>query len=161
MLTQTEANELIEMKKICKSEESYSFPQGGKSLKIPLLSEDGQERFLMDVSRGRMKILKCTYQERYEETIILLRLDINGPPHTNPYANPPPLDELMPFNGKRIQEPHLHRYVEGYSDRWAIPVPSDRFPDLSDLFATFDNFFDFCNVRKKPKITFGRELNEY
>ena len=58
MLTQDEANELIEMKKISKSEESYFFPQRGEALKIPLLSEDGQERFLLDINRGRIKFLK-------------------------------------------------------------------------------------------------------
>ncbi|KJU85379.1 prophage protein [Candidatus Magnetobacterium bavaricum] len=43
-----------------------------------------------------------------ERKIILLRLCFGGHPHRNP-------------DDTEISSPHLHRYREGYADKWAYP----------------------------------------
>ena len=65
MLTQSEANALAMMSKKRVDDEVYDFPHGGEYLRIPIISEDGRESFLLDISRGRIKLAKCTFQERY------------------------------------------------------------------------------------------------
>ena len=161
MLSQSEADALIALPKKRKSNDLYAFPTPGESLTIPIVSDDEREEFLIDVSRGRIRFTKCSYQERYRTIIVLIRLDIDGPPHTNPDVNAVPLPYLMPYNGRTIDCPHLHLYVEGYMDKWAIPSPSDKFPDTTDLYGTLQNFFDYCNVIDKPHIIQRRLLDEF
>lgn len=95
---------------------------------------------------------KCSYQERYKGTIILVRLDVDGPPHTNPDVQNVPLPHLAPYNGLTLQCPHLHLYVEGFMDKWAIPAPIDKFPQTGDIYSTVDDFFRFCNIIDPPII---------
>ena len=161
MLTQGEADALVAMPKKRKSDESYDFPLPGETLTIPIISDDEREEFLIDINRGRIKLIKCTYQELYRTTTILLRLDVDGPPHTNPEVISVPISYLAPHNGKTIECPHLHLYVEGYMDKWAIPTPTDRFPNITDLYGTLQDFFDYCNVIDKPQIIQWRVLDEY
>lgn len=151
-LTQTEADALINMPKKKVGSRSYKFPSPGNFISIPVVSFDGKESFLIDCNRAQIRLTKCTYQERYRTIDILVRLDIDGPPHTNPYADPIPLPYLTPYNGKIIDCPHLHLYVEGYDDKWAIPCPTENFSDTSDLFNTLIEFFDYCNINQNPKI---------
>jgi hypothetical protein len=80
MLTQSEADALINIPKIKNSDDSYDFPLPGENLTIPFISQDEQENFLIDISRGKILLKKCTYQERYQTIIILIRLDVDGPP---------------------------------------------------------------------------------
>ena len=155
MLTQAEADFLIDMKKKAAERKSYTFPNQGEHLEIPIVSLDGRERFLIDVHRGSIRLTKCTYQERYRSAIILVRLDLDGPGHQNPEAEQVPLECLEGYNGAEISCPHLHLYVEGYMDKWAIPVPEDKFPNLSDLYQTLFDFFAYCNVIQPPRISKG------
>jgi hypothetical protein len=39
---------------------------------------------MLDVTRAEIKLTKATYQNRARAAIILLRLDLDGPPHRNP-----------------------------------------------------------------------------
>ena len=85
MINQEEANHLMNLEKKKVSNETYSFPSTNDYLEIPIVSIDGRENFLLDVNRkGTIRLNKCTYQERYEKIYILIRVDLNGPPHTNP-----------------------------------------------------------------------------
>jgi hypothetical protein len=107
MLTQVEADSLIaSLKKLLLSKKLYKFPDpGGKS---SLECKDGNNnRYIIDVARGRIKFNKVTYQTRYNKSLILIRVDIDGPPHDNP-------------NGEEIPCPHIHIYREGYDDKWLI-----------------------------------------
>jgi len=106
---------------------------------IPLVSADKRESFLLDVSRFQIKLTKATFQNRARVAIILYRLDIDGAPHRNP-------------DGQEIPCPHLHRYREGYGDKWADPAPIDRFPDTTDLFSTLNAFMKHCNIIEPPAI---------
>lgn len=142
-LTQAEADALIAMEKHRVNEDRNDFPVGGQSLVLPLQSLDKREQFLLDLSRGRIDLLKVKMQNRGRQVVVLVRLDLGGAPHRNPD------DEEIPV-------PHLHVYREGYGDKWAIPVPANRFSATTDLWATLDDFMRFCNITQPPRIE--REL---
>ena len=88
-LSQSEAQELIAMKKKPVDGQDLLFPVPGDKLCIPLTSMDRRESFTLDVSRSSIKLTKATYQNRARQAIILIRLDLDGPPHTNPEYSPP------------------------------------------------------------------------
>ena len=85
----------------------------------------------------------------------MIRLDINGSPHTNPDTDTVPVDFLEGFNGETIESPHIHLYVEGFMDKWAIPVPKNTFTDTNDLYRTLHEFFDYCKVTEPPIVHKG------
>ena len=69
--------------------------------------------------------------------------------------NDVPLLYLVPYNGQTIQCPHLHLYVEGYMDKWAIPAPANEFLNTKDLYQTLEDFFRYCNIIEPPIIQRG------
>ena len=75
--------------------------------------------------------------------MVLVRLDLGGPPHRNP-------------DGEEIGTPHIHVYREGYGDKWAFPVLGNRFRALADAWTTLEDFFRYCNVTRPPLVR--REL---
>ncbi len=155
MLPQNEADRLIAIEKKRATDMTYNFPMAGEVLIMPIISLDGRETFLLDVNRGSIRVSKCTYQERHQETIVLVRLDIDGPPHSNPEVIKVPLPYLIDYNGITIEEPHLHLYVEYFMDKWAVPVPLDKFPKINDLYETLYDFFSYCNIKKTPNVQKG------
>ena len=153
MLSQKEAAHLMSLPKRSETNDIYNFPPPKEMLKLPLISHNGKERFFIDINRRGILISRCSYQERYRKTVILARLDIHGPPHRNPKVDKVPFPFLAPYNGKELSSPHLHIYVEGFDDKWAISA--DCFPHTSDLYQTLLDFFDFCNVIKPPRVMKG------
>ncbi len=141
-LTQAEANALIAMEKHRVTEDRSDFPMGGQSLALPLQSVDRREQFLLDLSRGRIDLLKVKMQNRGRQVVVLVRLDLGGAPHRNP-------------DGEEIPVPHLHVYREGFGDKWAVPVPADRFTATNDAWRTLEEFLGFCNVTQPPHIERG------
>ena len=141
-LTQSEADALIAMEKHRANEERNDFPMGGQSVVLPLQSVDRREQFLLDLSRGRIDLAKVKMQKRGRQVVVLVRLDLGGAPHRNP-------------NDEEIASPHLHIYREGYGDKWAIPVPADRFRDVADIWTALEDFFRFCNITQPPYIEPG------
>ncbi len=141
-LTQAEADALIAMEKHRVNEDRSDFPMGGQSLILPLQSTDRREQFLLDVSRGRIDLLKVKMQNRGRQVVVLVRLDLGGAPHRNP-------------DGEEMLPPHLHVYREGYGDKWAAPIPSDRFRSTGDLWVTLEDFMRFCNIIEPPHIERG------
>jgi len=160
MLTQNEADALITLPKKSNSSEKYRFPYPGDILTIPIISLDEHEKFLIDVNRGSIRLSKCTYQERYQQMFILIRLDVDGPPHSNPEVVNVPLSILESFNGKVIECPHLHLYVEGFMDKWAIPAPDTEFNRIDFLYQTLQDFFRYCNILEPPNVHWSQTLNE-
>jgi len=153
MLIQFEADALIAMqKKLAIKREVYDFPLPGGTLIIPIVSWDKIESFLVDVNRRTIRLTKCTYQERHQGMIILVRLDINGSPHPNPRVVNTPSAQLEPYNGQTIPCPYLHLYVEGFMDKWAIPTPPKEFPRIEDICATLNDFFHYCNIAEPPLV---------
>lgn len=141
-LTQAEAEALIAVEKIRVNSDIWDYPPLGGTISIPLTSSDKRENFLLDISRGRIDLLKGKYQNRSRQVIVLVRLDFGGAPHRNP-------------DGAEVLSPHLHIFREGYGDKWAMPVPMDEFPNLSDLGQTLRDFMQFCNVVEIPVIQIG------
>jgi hypothetical protein len=138
-LNQATADALIAMEKHSLETREIEFPSGGKKLEIDLVSKDGNEKFLLDVVRGRIKISKVTFQNRARDTVVLVRLDIDGPPHTNP-------------DGTFVPCPHLHVFRQGYDDKWAEPMPPAFFTNPSDPIHTFNEFMRYCNVTVFPVL---------
>ena len=141
-LTQAEADDLIAMPKTRISDDAHEYPVGGQSVIIPLASQDKREQFLLDISRARIDLQKGKYQNRGRQVVILVRLDFGGSPHRNP-------------DGAEIGCPHLHVYREGFGDKWAVPAPTDKFPNTTDLWRTLADFMEFCNVIEPPVINRG------
>jgi hypothetical protein len=138
-ITQDEAEKLIAMEKHAIDRKTWPFPGPGDRIVVPLISVDKRENFLLDVTRYQIKLTKATFQNRARVAIILYRLDIDGAPHRNP-------------DGQEIPCPHLHRYREGYGDKWAVPAPIERFPNTADLTSTLDAFMKHCSITDPPKI---------
>lgn len=141
-LIQAEADALIALEKHRVDDEQQDFPTGGGLLVLALQSPDKREQFLLDISRGRIDLLKGTYQNRARQVVVLVRLDFGGKPHRNP-------------DDAEIPSPHLHVYREGYGDKWAIPAPIDKFGNTSDLRRTLEDFMRFCNITQPPNIRRG------
>ena len=141
-LTQVEADALIALEKHRVDGTEWDYPQLGGRLTLPLFSADGRERFYLDINRSRINFGKGTCQNRARRVIIFARLDFGGAPHRNP-------------DGQEIGSPHLHLYREGFADKWAFPVPVDRFPTLNAPRSTLNDFMAFCNVVKPPIIRMG------
>jgi hypothetical protein len=141
-ITQAEADALVAMEKHRVNEDRSDFPMGGQSLVLPLQSPDKREQFLLDLSRGRIDLLKVKMQNRGRQVVVLVRLDLGGAPHRNP-------------DDEEIPAPHLHVYREGYGDKWAMPIPADRFTATADLWVTLEEFMRFCNVTQPPHIERG------
>ena len=139
MLPQQKADQLIQMPKRLIDPTPIQFPIAGTSIQFEAKSQDGRDAFAFDVNRkGRIKLSKCTYQERYAVVETLVRLDVEGPPHENP-------------DGTEVPCPHLHIYREGCGVKWAYPVPSD-FTNTTDLVRTLQDFLRYCKVEDIPPI---------
>ena len=80
-LSQAEADRLFGSDKIRATDNPYEFPLAGEKLVIPLVSDDRREEFLLDLTRATIKLSKATYQNRVHHTVILARLDLDGPAH--------------------------------------------------------------------------------
>lgn len=141
-LTQDEADLLIAMKKLKVNDDKWDYPGLGGSVTIPLVSEDKRENFLLDIYRGRIDLSKGTYQNRSRQVVLLVRLDFGGQPHRNP-------------DQQEVPSPHLHIYREGFGDKWAVPVPLDKFPNISDLWQTMNDFMLYCNIVEQPNLNKG------
>lgn len=141
-ITQAEADVLIVMEKHCLDDRQWLFPAPGERLAVPLASADRREQFMLDITRSRIKLTKATFQNRARQAIILMRLDIDGPPHRNP-------------DGAEIPCPHLHIYREGFADKWAFSAPRERYPDITDITAMLEVFMRDCNIVTQPNIQKG------
>jgi hypothetical protein len=141
-LTQAEADALIALPKVKESEEHYHYPIPGGRIAIPLVSVNRRENFFLDISRVQINLMKRTYQTRGRQVIALVRLDMGGSPHRNP-------------DGEEVPCPHLHVYREGHGDKWAMPLPADRFADMTNFTVLLENFMTYCNVTEPPTIQFN------
>ena len=143
-LTQTEADALLALEKRRSDDTQWDYPYSSLmgTVTIPLLSMDRREKFLLDIRRAQINLAKGTYQNRGQEVVILARLDFGGAPHRNP-------------DGEEIGSPHIHLYREEFGDKWAFPIPSDRFANLDDPWQTLEDFMRFCNIVEPPIIRRG------
>ena len=132
MMSQTEADALIQVRKIFSAPTTVLLPPG-RDETHELISVDKQERFLLDLWRGTLRLSKLKFQNRARKIVVLVRLDIDGSPHTNP-------------DGAKLGGTHIHIYREGYEDRWAYPLDSSEFVNTSDIWTSLDDFCRYCNI---------------
>ena len=138
-LSQEDANELIQMPKIAEHTERIFYPGLGGVLEVPLQSINKRERFRLTMVRGRINLEKASYQSIGRKMIVLIRLDLGGPPHRNPD------DQVVPC-------PHIHIYREGWDDKWASTLDTSVFSNIDDLWQSLHDFMNYCNVVQKPNI---------
>jgi hypothetical protein len=120
MLSQVEADQFMLMsKRFVHPPSTVSIPPGTDDT-YELAGPGDRERFLLDVWRGTLRLSKLKFQNRVRTAIVLVRLDVDGAPHTNP-------------DGVSLPGTHLHLFREGYDDRWAYPVDPSLFTLLGDL----------------------------
>lgn len=141
-LTQAEADALLAIEKHRVDDQEWEYPITGGKLSVPLISVDRREDFVLDLSRNRITLEKHKFQTRGRQVVVLVRLDVGGSPHRNP-------------DDEEISCPHLHIYREDYGDKWAQPVPQERFADLTDPQAMLNDFMRFCNVTQQPCFFWG------
>ncbi|MDP3960870.1 MAG: hypothetical protein Q8Q26_12575 [Pseudorhodobacter sp.] len=141
-LTQAEADALFAIEKHRVDENRWRLPDTGGGIVVPLVSADEAEAFHLDISRGRINLAKGKIQKRARTTVVLARIDFGGAPHRNP-------------DDEEIACPHLHRYREGYGDRWAFPISPDVFTQPTDHWQTLVDFMRFCNVTRPPEFDRG------
>ena len=144
MITQQEANELLAMEKVVVSGKPLALPTSGKK-SWNLESNDGTEKFIIDVWRGKIEIARYTINHRYRKEIVLARVCVNNKPHMNP-------------DREFISEPHLHLYREGFGDRYAIPLPKDYFSSPDNIVCTVREFLVYCNVLGHPDVRLQEAL---
>lgn len=144
MIPQHEAEQLLAMEKVVITGKPFNLPAKGKE-SWDLESNDGSEKFIIDVWRGKIEIARYTANHRYRKEIVLARVCVNNKPHMNP-------------DGETISEPHLHLYREGLGDRYAIPLPREFFSTPNDIVCTVREFLTYCNVVRHPQVQLQEAL---
>ncbi len=139
-LTQ-EADALIKMQKHCVGGREWKFPTGRAHCHPIDVARQTGELYARCHARAT-EAHQSDDQNRARQAFVLIRLDIDGPPHRNP-------------NDEEIACPHLHVYREGYADKWAITAPAEIYSYTQNLFLTFEAFMNQCNVTQKPRIQQG------
>jgi len=146
MLSQSEIDYLLQILKEITGRKDFTFPGPSEHKTIDLVSQDKKEKFIVDINRkGKIKLTKCTFQNRYQVGTILLRLEIDGRPHTNP-------------DGKVIPCPHIHIAKENYGIAWAYPLPQELFTNVEDLVLTLIQFLEYCKVTNVGDISIQDRL---
>jgi hypothetical protein len=142
-ISQQEAETLIAVEKhaIQQAVNDYPIrlPERGGGISVKLESLDKKEEFYLDIGRGTINLAKIKNQTRARKSIVLVRLDIGGSPHRNP-------------DDQEVSGDHIHLYREGYGDKWAYPVPLDKFPNINDFWLTIHDFLRYCNVTQAPNF---------
>jgi hypothetical protein len=139
MLTQAEADQFMQMvKHFVRPPATITIPPGADDT-YELAGPNDRETFLLDVWRGTLRLSKLKLQNRVRIAVILVRLDVDGAPHTNP-------------DGVGLWGTHLHLFKEGYDDKWAYAVDSKTFTLLSDPGKTLHDFCAFCKIESPPPI---------
>jgi hypothetical protein len=139
MLTQLEADQYLKMAKhFIQPPATITIPPGADE-SHDLATPDDRERFLLDIWRGTLRLTKLKFQNRVRTSIVLVRLDVDGAPHTNP-------------DGQRLSGTHLHLFKEGYEDKWAETIDPKTFTSLSDPATTFQEFCELCNIESPPPV---------
>ena len=136
MLTQTEADSLIAMEKRFANPRTITMPAGIDETH-DLLGKDLRERFLLDLWRGTLRLSKLKFQTRGRKIFVLLRVDIDGAPHTNP-------------DGQKVGGTHIHRYREGYEDKWAETLDPAEFSNTSSIEQAYRDFCRICSIVEIP-----------
>lgn len=146
VLTQKEADELLQMLKACVNA-TIDFPSRGKRCDFDVISKcNRSDKFMITINNSAKRTDKISINALYKKgNIKLMRLDIGNPPP--PHKNP---------DGEKINCNHLHIYKEGYEIDYAIPFDIGN----SEIDSIFYGFLDRFNVVDKPKVSFQKHIEE-
>ena len=140
-MTKEKAQELINVMKEILKTGTFILPTAGTTAKIDLKSlTSPRDRFDVVINRkARIVANKYTLLLRYPEED-LLRIDVNGPKHTNP-------------DGTIIPCPHIHMRVknQGTWDAYAYDIPAV-FGNSEDCATTLRDFLQYCNTRNVSEL---------
>lgn len=159
------ARELLLLdKKVASATLDYRWPNPGSGLSIELKApKDRATRFHLDIHEGKrssslelhaseLSARKAKFQTR-ALTKVLVRIDFAKPQEILRHRNP---------DGSLLIGSHIHFFVEGYGDRFAVPVddqdvicPHDGSSSLSGLFHAF---LDACRIEKRLNIELPLEV---
>lgn len=138
-LTQEEVEALIAMEKHRADDTLYKFPGPGGEIRIPIVSANRREEFVLDIRRHKIEIVRGgKYQTRARVASPIARLCF-ARPHRNP-------------DDTEISGTHLHVYRDGYELKWAYPPDSSLFPNPEDRNQLFMDFMAYVNVSRVPFI---------
>ncbi len=138
MLTRDDATRLMSMAKRFSIGDTIILGPGRSEARA-LEAEDPKEKFILDLRVSKYKLSKFTTQNRVRVAIPLIRLDVDGSPHTNP-------------DGELIEGTHLHLYQVGFDDKWAYPLDPNVFTDQKDKVKMLEEFCKYCNISDLPAI---------
>lgn len=142
MLSQEAADYLARIAKEITSANVLVIPTTGTQADWEATSITGREHFYLHMRRGRKVVTQQTLQERFESNEILLRLDIDGPTHSNP-------------DGTVVPTPHLHVYRAGFDDKWAFHVPAELDVSGGSPTEVLLQFLGYCGVAPIPPVQGG------
>ena len=146
ILTQQEADRLIEMLKKTVREMVLKFPEAKGKLEFNVIGKRRRDEFVINIERKGINYQSCSAQGRIKaDDTILLRLDVNpNTVHKNPET------------GEIIEGTHLHIYSEEFGTEMAIPF------DMKDkkLHETCMVFFEKFHIIEPPTIQYNQTLFE-
>ncbi len=135
-MTCEDAQRLIHILKNIIETDYYMIPMPGEQNSIDLASVfSGSDRFKVLFNRcNTIRSNKYTLLLRYGKDHGLLRIDVNGPPHTNP-------------DGTIVECPHIHvqTHEKGHWDAWAYDLPVV-FGNTDEMTKTLKQFLEYCSV---------------
>lgn len=130
-------NLLFECVKILEKQ-LITIPNFGKQKNYVARKEnDTKEEFNLIINRkGHLNNHKLTYQLTSRHGI-LIRLDMNGPPHEN-------------SNGELIETPHIHIFSSAYNDgKKAISLSNITNEELTeDIYSSLIFFLSYNNIQE-------------
>ncbi len=85
---------------------------------------------------------KVSYRILYNGNIVLIRIDTQD---ATPHINPDGQLVIPPY------QPHVHIYQEGYSDKFAYPLPEE-FQNTDNIIELFMEFLSYSNVINKDDV---------
>ena len=141
-LPQAKADEYLRVKKKFLFQSKLNLDQPF-NITETLVSDEHGDIFKIDLRQGRIELLMININYRANECVVLCRLDIDDRTHKNP-------------DGKKIVEPHIHLYKEGFGSKFAYPAKNFGFIDFSNSLSSINKFFDFCNIDKTKISIQGR-----
>ena len=136
IMNDIEFKDILSITKFFESPDSFVIPLIGGKGKYKLITNDKEKTFHLDVDRSGRIVLKFKNQIR-KDSLPLVRIDVNGPPHSNP-------------DGQTVSGTHIHIYREGYSGlSWAYELSDmfDRQFDETNVLDIFLHFCDYCNIK--------------
>lgn len=119
--------------------EKIKLPLRGEKARFNVTSLNKKEKFILDTDRSGYIEIKTKLQNRYSNNQILVRLEINSRPHTNP-------------DGTTTSRNHIHIYKEGYSISWAYDldkINNELCSSLENFNEVFIYFCKYCNIEMK------------